>query len=132
MDGNFAHLRAEHEAVDADEVTDIEEFLEHHVIHILVFVRADVIACDIYLDAPLGILKFDKRRLTHDAAAHHTASDDYLWLFGFGILTVFRRILEVGFDVCAKSISGVLGCGIRIDTHAAQFLQTLASANLLF
>ena len=124
MDGNLAHLRTEHEATDANEVTDIEQFLEHHVVHILVLIRADVIAGNINLDAALRVLKFYKRSFTHDAAAHHAAGNAYL----SGLFVILKLVL----DVRAESVGGVFSSGIWIDAHIAQLLETLASANLLF
>ena len=124
MDGNLTHLRAEHETTDADEITDIQEFLEHHVVHILVLIRADVIAGNIYLYAALRVLKFYKRSFTHHAAAHHTAGNAYL----SGLFVILKLVL----DVCAESIGGVFSSGIWIDAHIAQLLETLASAHLLF
>ena len=31
----LAHLRAEHESLNADEIADIQQFLENNVIHLL-------------------------------------------------------------------------------------------------
>ena len=124
MDGNLTHLCTENETTDADKVTYVQEFLEHYVVHILVLLRADVIACHIDLNTALGVLKFHKRSLTHDAAAHHTAGNAYL--------SRLFVILKLVFDIRAESVGGVFGSGIWVDAHIAQLLQTLASANLLF
>ena len=58
MDADFAHLGAEHEAFDADEVAQVEQTFEHGVVHFLVLFGTNVIAGDIYLDASFGILEF--------------------------------------------------------------------------
>ena len=74
---DLTHLGAEHEALDTDEVTYVEEFLEHHVIHLLLHGLwclafwgrgLYIIATHIYLDTTFGVLYLDERCLTHDAA----------------------------------------------------------------
>ena len=51
MYGNFACLCAEYETLDSYKVADVEQTLEHYVVSVLVFTRADVVACNIYLHA---------------------------------------------------------------------------------
>ena len=88
---DFARLRAEHEALHADEVAQVQQAFEDGVIHIFVLVRADVVAGDVHLDAPFGVLQFDERGLAHDAAAHHASRDGHLARLGI--------VPEVRFDV---------------------------------
>ena len=135
----FAGLRAEHETPDTHEVAYVEEFLEHHVVSIFVLARTDVVAGDIHLNSSFRVLNFGKASLTHHAAAHHAAGNRHLrQLVGSNGFLAFRGVnnpLAVGhllFDVCAESIGWILGCGIGVDAHLAQLLQTLASAYLLF
>ena len=41
-------------------------------------------------------------------------------------------VVEIVADIGRIGIGGIFCCGIGVDTHLAQFLQTFASANLLF
>ena len=128
-------LCAEHESFNADEVTDVKQSLEGGVVDrlstLLLFCcgislagGVDIVAGDIHLYSTFGILYFCEGCLTHHTATHHTAGDTYLaWLI---------LITEVITDIYTKSVGGVCGSWVRIDTHVAQLLQTLASANLLF
>ena len=70
---DFAHLRAEGEALHADEVADVQQAFEHSVVHRLVLLGADLVALDIQLDAAFRVLQFAERSGAHDAAAHDTA-----------------------------------------------------------
>lgn len=56
MYADFAHLGTEYEAFDADKVAQVEQTFEHGVVHVFVFIGADVIAGDVYLDTSFGIL----------------------------------------------------------------------------
>ena len=122
MNGDLASLCLEHEATDADDVTDVEQFLEDRVVQVLILIRADVVASDIYLNAAFAVLELHEAGFAHDTAAHHTAGDDHLRLL---------TILEVLLYVCAESCYGELGGRIGVDTHLAQLLQALATANFL-
>ena len=86
MYGDFAHLRAEDEALDTDEVAYIEQFLEDEVVHLLLngggllaFGHGClyVIATDIDLDTPFRVLQLDERRLAHDTAGHESSGDTH-------------------------------------------------------
>ncbi len=57
MDGDFARLGAEHVALNANEVADVEQLFEHHVVEVLVFAGAQLIAVDVNLNAAAGILQ---------------------------------------------------------------------------
>ena len=51
MYADFTCLSAENESLHTDEVAQVEQFLEDSVVEVLVFIGADVVASDIYLDA---------------------------------------------------------------------------------
>ena len=87
----FASLCAENETLDADEVANVHQTLEHSSVESFVLLRADVVASDIHLDAALRVLKFHKACLAHHAAAHHAASDDDLAL----LVLVLKILLDV-------------------------------------
>lgn len=111
VNGDFAGLCLENETTDADDITDVEQFLEGRVVHIFVLTRADVVAGDINLDTAFAVLKLHETGFAHDAAAHHTSGDDDLRLLSF---------LEVLLDVCAESCYGELSGGVGVDAHLAQ------------
>ena len=124
MDADFARLGAEHKSLHTDEVTHVEQLLEHRVIQVLILVRTQVIAAHIDLHTASGILQFKEGRLAHDAAVHHAASNAHL--AGLGL------VAEVGNDIVTVGIHHKLVSGIRVDAHSLKLLQTVAADNLLF
>ncbi len=50
---DFAGLCAEHVAFDAYKVTDVKQFLEHHIVEVFVFARTDFVAVHIDWMRPL-------------------------------------------------------------------------------
>ena len=56
MDADFARLGTEHVAMNTDEVTHVEQFLEHGVIQFLVLAWAQIVTTHINLHTALGIL----------------------------------------------------------------------------
>ena len=56
MDTDLARLGTEYEALDADEVAYVKQFLEYGVVQFLVVTGAEVVAGDIHLDAAFGVL----------------------------------------------------------------------------
>ena len=60
VNGNLAHLGAEHKALYADKVAYVKKFLEHYIVQVLVLSRAKVIAAYINLNTAFGVLKLDK------------------------------------------------------------------------
>ena len=67
MHADFAHLRTEHKASDADDIADIK-FLER-----LILLHTHVVPADIKLDVARGVPKVRKAGLAHHALAHHAA-----------------------------------------------------------
>ena len=139
MHADFARLGAEHVALHADEVADVEQALEHHVVHILVLVGTQLVARHVDLDAAAGVLHLGKRGLTHDAAAHHAAGDAHLrqllgcqGLLALGHVNLPLAVLDVLSDFGTKSIRRILCGRVGVDAHLAQFLKTLSANNLLF
>ena len=61
MNRDFTGLGAEHITLNANEITYVEQFLEHHVIEVFVLTRAKLVAIDIDLYAATRILKLHKR-----------------------------------------------------------------------
>ena len=122
VDRDLTGLCLENETTDADDITNVEQFLEDRVVHIFVLTRADVVASDIDLDTAFAVLKLHETGFAHDTAAHHTSGDDDLRLLS---------LLEVLLDVGAESCYGELCSGVGVDAHLAQLLQALAAANLL-
>lgn len=60
MDCDFAHLCAEYESFDSDEVAYVEEFFEYYVVEVFVFAGAEVVAGDVDLDSSLAVLEFEE------------------------------------------------------------------------
>ena len=123
--GDFARLCAEYETADTHEVANIEQLLEYRVVQLLIFAGAKVVARDIYLDAAHRVLQLDKRGLAHDAAAHDAAGDRYL-------TGLFGTVDKIIFYFLRVSIYRIFGCGIGLDAHFAQLVQTVAANDLLF
>ena len=115
MDGYFSRLCAEDESLHADEVSQVEQFLEHRIIERLVLARTNVVAGDVDLNAALGVEQLGKAGLAHHAAAHHAAG--YADLAGRDV--VGKRCL----DVLGISVDGIFCCGIGIDAHPAEFFE---------
>ena len=90
VNGNLTSLCLEDEALDADDITDVEQFLEDDIVEILVISLADVVACDVHLYTSLAILELHKACFAHDTAAHDAAGDSNIALF---------TVLEVVFDI---------------------------------
>ena len=124
MYGDLACLCPKHKTFHTDEVTDVEQSLEHLIIQVLVLAWTNVVACDIHLHASFRVLKLNEARLSHHSTTHHTASDAHLpWLV---------VVLEVCLDVSREGIRWILCCWVWVDSHLAQLLQTLSSAYFLF
>ena len=76
MHTDFAHLGAEHKALNADKVADVQQFLEHGVVHLL-FGRCRlfafgyrclyIITADIDLNTSFRVLQLDERGFAHDS-----------------------------------------------------------------
>ena len=56
MNGNFACLGPEYESFYADNVAQVQQTFEHHIVEGLIFAFANVITSDVNLNAPLRIL----------------------------------------------------------------------------
>ena len=121
---DLAGLRAEHEALHAHEVAEVEELFHHAVVERLVLFGADVVAGDVDLNAAARVEQFEERSLAHDAASHHTAGDAHL----AGRVVV----LKVGNNFVAERVGGVFGRGVGINAQCAKFRKGVAACNLLF
>ena len=121
---DLAGLRAEHEALHANEVAEVEELFHHAVVERLVLFGADVVAGDVDLNAAARVEQFEERSLAHDAASHHTAGDAHL----AGRVVV----LKVGNDFVAEGVGGIFGRGVGINAQRAKFRKGVAACNLLF
>ena len=116
-DRNFAHLRAEHLALDADDVTDIQ-LLKGGVGFI-----AQQVALDKNLDVALLVAQMGKAGFAHDALGHHAASqrDD---LSG---LSLGRKVSKLIFEVGRVRILCIFGDFKGVMTGFAQVCQLLAA-----
>ena len=125
VDRDLARLRAEHISLHAHEVADVQQALEHDIIHVLVLARADAVAHDIYLNTSLAVLQLKETGLAHNAAAHHSSGDADSTRLG-------RILVKLVLNIYRKGVGGICLCGIRVDAHFPQLRETLATVNLLF
>ena len=122
-DGLLPHLGAEHLATDPDDVSYVEQFLEHLVVHDLVLARAKLVTIDVDLHPAGGVLELGERGLAHDPSAHDPAREDHL-LPDEGIkVTQHLAHGRSGPELCR---------GIGVDAQLPQALQRLAPHDFLF
>ena len=120
---HLAGLRAEHKALHAHEVAEVEELFHHAVVERLVLFGADIVAGDVDLNAAARVEQLEERGLAHHAATHHTAGDAHL---------AGRVVLKVGNNFVAERVGGVFGRGVGINAQRAKFRKGVAACNLLF
>ena len=125
MDGYLASLCAEDEALDADEVAEVDEALEEGVVEVFILARADIVAGYIDLDAALGVFELGKGGLAHDTLAHEASGDAYLARLG---LVITEKSLDVG----AEGIGGKLCGRVGVDAEGADLVETVAPVDFLF
>ena len=56
MNTDLARLCAEHKTLHTDEVADVEQTFENHIVEVLVLIGAKVVARDIDLDSSFRVL----------------------------------------------------------------------------
>ncbi len=121
----LAGVGAEGEALDADEVADVEQFLEDRIVERRVAFGADVVAADVNLDAARVVVQFEERGAAHDAARHDAAGDA-------DVVVVVLRVVVVFGDFTRRGRHFVACGGIRLDAQVAQRFERLAAQLLLF
>ena len=133
--GNLTRLCAVHVTLHADEVADVEELLEYHVVEVLVFAGAELVAVDIYLDTAVGVLQFHKGGFTHYTAAHYAAGYAHAARrrgVGKGIpFGVDGNVGEVGFYFVGMTRHNVFSCGVGVDTHGTELFERLTANGFL-
>ena len=60
VNAELAGLGEESEALDSDNVAYVQQLFPNRVVHGLVFIRADLVALHINLDAPCRVLNFSE------------------------------------------------------------------------
>jgi hypothetical protein len=125
MNGNFAGLCAKNITSHTHKVANVKQFLENHVVHILIICGAQVVAADIHLYAPVGILKFHKRGLAHYAAPHYATGHTHLARSIFTVTKIFLYL-------CRMGINRIQCCRIRVYAHLPHLFQTLTANYFLF
>ena len=73
MDANLARLRAEHIALDADEVAQVEELLEDGIVESGVLAICESVTSDVNLYSSFRVLQLCESCLAHDALRHDAA-----------------------------------------------------------
>ena len=146
---DFAGLCAEDVAADTYKVAQVEQFLEHDVVEVLVLARTNFVALDIYLYPSARILYFGKSSLSHNASAHKASGDGYIaavfgvcshpqglsLLVGHGLAVFIGLEREVGklfADVIAPGVDGEFCCRVRFNAAFAELCERCPAGNLLF
>ena len=124
LHGDLAGARAEHKAFHADEVAEVQVFLEEVVVHRLVLAGGDVVAADVDLLVAFPIAQHRERGLAHDADAHQTA--------GQGDVLLRRIILEAGRDAFARCGNREFRRRERLDPEVTDLLKGSPAVGLLF
>ena len=121
----LARVGTEGESLDAHEVADVEQFLEHGVVERRIALGADVVAADVDLDAARVVLQFEERGAAHDAARHDAARDAHLSV-------VLLRLVVVFGDFACRGRHLVARGGVGLDAQVAQRLERLPAQLFLF
>ena len=107
MDAELTCLGVECESLDSYDVTYVEEFLPHCVVHSLVLSRADFVSLYIDLDASAFVLKFTERSSAHNASAHNASGDAHF------LEIAFLRV-ELRSYLCGICVYRILCCRIGL------------------
>ena len=149
MHTDLAGLCTEDVTADTDKVAQVEQFLEHHVVEVLVLAGTNFIALDIYLYSSARVLYFGKGSLSHNAAAHKSSGDGHvatvfgrcshpqgLSLFVGHGLSVFigleREVGKLFADVITPCVDGEFCCRVRFNAAFAELCERCPAGNLLF
>ena len=112
MNGNFSRLCFKDMPLDPDDVADVK------LLECLIGFRSNLVPGHIALNVAFQILYIAKRRLAHDALAHHSSGNGHLFIFPLGkmILNLFGMMRLVEFYNLK-----------RIRSRLLQFLQLISS-----
>ena len=121
----FAGVGMEGESLHADEVADVEQFLENRVVERRIAFGADVVAADVDLNAARVVLQLEERGAAHDAARHDAAGDA-------DILEILLRVVVVIGDFARRGRHFVTGGGVGFDAQIAQRRERLPAKLFLF
>ena len=125
MDGKLACLGIERISPDTYNITDVKQFLEHGVVHRLVFIRTYLVPLDVHLDASGLVLELDERCCPHDSAGHYPSGyhkSGHVVLFGIIFILYLLRC----------RIDRIQGCRIWLDSQFPEFHHGFAPVPLLF
>ena len=125
MNRGLAHLGDKDVTGHTDNVADVEQTFKNGVVEGLVLTGANLVALNIQLDTPVGVLQLYKRRGTHDAAAHDAAS--------YADVLKQRVVLRIFLENLARlGVHLVQGGGIGINAQILQFVQRIPADLFLF
>ena len=115
MDTDLPHLGAEDKALHPDDIANVEEFLEDHIIERLVLLRGYVVAGNVELDPALAVLDLSKGGFAHDPSGHESP--------GYPDLSRLLLIIrEMVLDVLRGGIHHILLSGVGVDPQVTQLL----------
>ena len=110
----------EGESLHADEVADVEQFLENRVVERRIAFGADVVAADVDLNAARVVLQLEERGAAHDAAGDAD------------VLEILLRVVVVIGDFARRGRHFVTGGGVGFDAQVAQRRERLPAKLFLF
>ncbi len=121
VNGNFASFGAEHEALNADNVADVEffEFGES--------IFPEVVDFDIDLHFAVTVMQVAEERLAHITATHHSARKCDILIFKFVEIfdNIFGIMRKVEFNILKRIASVRNKCGEFITAYLQNFVQIL-------
>ena len=111
VDADLAHLRAENDAFNADDVAEVE------VLELLVGFLADIVAADVDLDLAVAVEHVGEAGLAHHAARHHAAGD------GDGLAVQRLEVVQYLFGAMGLVVAGKAVGVAALGLQSAQLFQ---------
>lgn len=129
VDGYFAGARLEGEAPDADEVAQVEQLFDDGIEHGRRAVGLkEIVAAQVQLDAPRGVLQVHKKGFAGFAGGHDAACQTDILVVQPVLGAVVKRFFGVvGNDVGAERRHVECGCRIRLYAEFAHLAQGFAA-----
>ena len=125
MHAELACLCDEGEALDADDIADVEKLFPDGVVHRLVLARADFVTLDINLDPAGAVLQLAEGGGAHYAAAHEPAG------YAYFLIIALLRVVS-GRDFSGRGVDRVFGCRIRLYPQLSELGKRLPAQKFLF
>ncbi len=124
MNGNLAGLRLKYDALDTDDITDIQ------LLECLVGFFAHAVTCNVALNAALKILHIAEGCFTHDTFGHHTSCNPHG--LGFQFFKIILDLCAVVGYVVFRDLKRILSVCLKLSQLLAAYLQKLLGVYCLF